>query len=135
MRIGRSLKPFRHPLPWAVVWMLGIAAVVVLSLVPPKDMPPEPLGSDKLGHFLAYACVMAWSVQIHARRRSWTANALLLVLLGIGLEFMQGAMHVGRSQDPMDALADTLGVIGGFATCLTPMRDALLRLDRRAWRP
>ena len=132
MRVGRSLKPFRHPWAWSVVWMLGIATVVVLSLLPPKDMPPEPLGSDKLGHVLAYAALMAWSVQIHARRRSWVVNALLLVLLGIALEFVQGAMHLGRARDPADALADTLGVIAGFATCMTPMRDLLLRFDRRS---
>ncbi len=131
MRIGRSLKPFRHPLPWATAWMLGMALVVALSLLPPRDMPPEPFGSDKLGHFLAYACLMAWAVQIHARRASWVVDALLLVLLGIAMEFAQGAMHVGRSRDPMDALADTLGIIAGFATCLTPMRDLLLRIDHR----
>jgi hypothetical protein len=34
-------------------------------------------------------------------------------------------------QDPWDALANTLGVLAGAATALTPWRDLLLRLDRR----
>ena len=109
--------------------MLAVAGVVALSLLPPRDIPAPPMGNDKIGHFLAYFVLMAGAVQLYARRLSWVAMALLLALLGIGLEHLQGAMHLGRTPDRMDALANTLGVLAGFATGFTPLRDALLRWD------
>jgi VanZ family protein len=129
-RAGRSLKPFRRPWLWAGLWMLAIAVVVVASLVPGKDLPPLPV-SDKTEHFIAYAALSAGAVQLFARRLSWGFVCVLLVLLGIGLEFLQAKMALGRMLDRYDALANTLGVLIGLATAFTPLRDVLLRIDRR----
>ncbi|KLI97633.1 membrane protein [Luteimonas sp. FCS-9] len=123
-----ALKPLRRPWLWCGLWIAAIAAVVVLSLVPSVPMPDVPDG-DKLGHFLAYAALAAAAVQLYARWPSLLGAGLGLVLLGIGLEYAQGALTDGRVQDPADALANTLGVIAGLATRLTPLRDLLLRLD------
>ena len=128
--MGRSLKPFRRPWLWAGSWMLAIAAVVVGSLVPGRDLPAVPV-SDKFEHFAAYAVLAAGAVQLFARRVSWAFVCLLLVLMGIGLEVLQAKMALGRMLDRNDALANTIGVLLGLATSLTPWRDALLRLDPR----
>lgn len=129
-RTGRSLKPFKRPWLWAGLWMLAIAVVVIGSLLPGKDLPPLPV-SDKLEHFAAYALLSAGAVQLFVRRLSWGFVCVLLVLLGIGLEFLQAKMALGRMLDRYDALANTFGVLIGLATAFTPLRDALLRLDRR----
>ena len=129
-RMGRSLKPFRRPWLWAGLWMLAIAGVVVGSLVPGRDLPAVPV-SDKFEHFAAYAVLAAGAVQLFARRTSWAFVCLLLVLMGIGLEILQAEMALGRMLDRNDALANTIGVLLGLATSLTPWRDALLRLDPR----
>ncbi len=131
MRLGRSLKPFRHPMMWATAWMLMVAAVVAGSLLPPGDLPAQAMGNDKVMHFLGYFVLMAGAVQLYARRASWVTMAVLLVFLGIGLEWLQAWMHVGRTADRTDALANTLGVLGGFTTGFTPLRDVLLRFDGR----
>lgn len=123
-----ALKPLRRPALWCGLWIAAIATVVVLSLVPSVPMPDVPDG-DKLGHFLAYAALAAAAVQLYARWPSLLGAGLGLVLLGIGLEFAQGALTQTRMQDPADALANTLGVIAGLATRLTPLRDLLLRID------
>lgn len=128
--LGRSLKPFRRPWLWTGLWMLAIAIVVVGSLLPARELPPMGV-SDKLEHFLAYAVLAAGAVQLHQRRLSWGFVCVLLVFLGIGLEYLQGAMGMGRAADRMDALANTVGVLIGLATAFTPLRDALLWLDRR----
>lgn len=130
-RFGRSLKPFRRPLLWTGLWMLAVAVVVIGSLVPAHDLPEVPQGFDKLEHFGAYAVLAAGAVQLFVRRLSWGFVCVLLVLMGIGLEYLQAQMGLGRMLDRQDALANTIGVLIGLATAFTPWRDALLRLDRR----
>ena len=127
---GRSLKPFHYPRAWMVLWILAIAIVVAGELLPGKDLPSLSM-SDKSEHFIAYALLSATAVQLFARRLSWAFVCLLLVLMGIALEFLQGAMGLGRSMDRYDALANSIGVLIGLATAFTPLRDVLLWIDRR----
>lgn len=129
-RMGRSLKPFKRPWLWSGLWMLAIAAVVIGSLLPGKELPAVQV-NDKVEHFVAYAALSAGAVQLFARRLSWGFVCVLLVLMGIGLEYLQGAMGLGRMLDRNDALANTIGVLIGLATAFTPLRDLLLRIDRR----
>ncbi|WP_297170455.1 VanZ family protein [Thermomonas sp.] len=110
--------------------MLAIAVVVFGSLLPVQDLPEVGV-SDKFEHFLAYAALSAGAVQLFQRRLSWGFVCVVLVFLGIGLEYLQGAMGMGRAADRMDALANTVGVLIGLATAFTPLRDLLLRFDRR----
>lgn len=125
-----ALKPFRRPWLWGGLWCLAIAAVVVVSLAPPPPMPPVE-GGDKIGHFLAYGALAFGAVQLYARWPALLGAGLGLVLMGIGLEWAQDAFTDTRQMERADALANTLGVIAGLATRLTPLRDLLLRLERR----
>ncbi len=109
--------------------MLAVAVVVAGSLLPPGDLPAAPMANDKLIHFLGYFLLMAGAVQLYRRKLSWVAMAVTLASLGIGLEWLQAAMHVGRTAERADALANTLGVLAGFSTGFTPLRDLLLKLD------
>ncbi|MET0327880.1 MAG: VanZ family protein [Luteimonas sp.] len=129
-RLGRSFKPLRRPVLWGGLWVAAIAVVVVLSLAPSVPMPDVP-DSDKLGHFLAYFALAAAAVQLYARWPALLGAGAGLVLLGIGLEYAQGALTQTRMQDPADAFANTLGVIVGLSTRLTPFRDVLLQFDTR----
>lgn len=129
-RFGRSLKPFRRPWLWSGLWVLAVATVVVASLVPARDLPDLQV-SDKFEHFAAYAVLSAGAVQLFVRRLSWGFVCVLLVLMGIGLEYLQAQMGLGRMLDRYDALANTIGVLIGLATAFTPWRDALLWFDRR----
>lgn len=130
-RFGRSLKPFRRPWLWAGLWCVGVAATVVVSLMPVPDMGGLPTGGDKLEHFVTYALLAAGAVQLYPRWRSLLSVGIGLVLMGIGLEYAQGALTTYRMMDRADAFANTLGVIAGLGLQLTPWRDLLLRFDRR----
>lgn len=129
-RFGRSLKPFRRPWLWAGLWCLAVAAVVVGSLSAPPRLPDVP-DADKWLHFSAYFALSAGAVQLFSRWSALLGAGLGLVLLGVGMEYAQGALTVNRMMDARDALANTLGVIAGLGTQLTPLRDALLKADRR----
>ena len=131
MKRGFALKPFQYPGLWLGLWLVAVAVVIVLSLVNLSGLPPVPEGGDKVEHFIAYALLSASAVQLFAARRACMVVALLLVVLGIGLEFAQGALTTTRMADPRDALANTLGVVAGLLTVFMPLRHTLQRLDAR----
>ncbi len=130
-----ALRPFVHPAPWLGLWICAIVAVIWVCLGPPPEIPELPRNSDKAEHFLAYFLLSLGAVQLFATRRALVVAALGLVLLGVGIEIAQGLFTVDRTPDPFDALANTLGVLGGMAMLATPLRMLALRLDRRLFAP
>jgi VanZ family protein len=125
-----SLKPLRRPRFWLGLWWLAIFSGAVVSLVPPPPME-VPAGSDKLVHFFAYGTLAVCAVQLFATRLALLRACVGLVALGIALELAQEALTDARMLDPRDAVANTLGVLVGALVVRTPLRDALLRIDRR----
>jgi VanZ family protein len=120
-----ALKPFRWPRLWLGLWWFAIALPAML-------LPVVPAGGDKLEHLLGYGLLAAIAVQVFAARAMLLRAGLGLVLLGVLLELAQGLLTSTRAMDPMDALANTLGVALGMATALTAARDWLLRVERAA---
>lgn len=125
------MKAFRHPRIWLCLWLLAIATVATLSLTPPPPFPDLPSGTDKLEHGLAYGLLAFGAVQLFGARRVHWLAAAGLIAMGLGLEFAQGAYTTDRMRDPFDAIANTVGVLLGLSTAWTPMRDWLLRIERR----
>lgn len=121
------LKPLRFPRVWLGLWWLAIAVTIVVCLIPPPPLA-LPQNSDKVEHFLAYFLLASAAVQIYRTRAALLWAGAGLVLLGVGIEFLQGALTTDRMADPMDALANSVGVVAGMAVVLTPMRDLLMRL-------
>ncbi|AWB79907.1 MULTISPECIES: membrane protein [Stenotrophomonas] len=120
------IKPLRRPRLWTALWFSAVLLVIVVCLIPPPPIP-LPENGDKGEHFLAYFILAGSAVQLFRRGRPLLWVGVGLVLMGIGIEFAQGALTDDRMADPMDALANTIGVLAGLATALTPLRDLLLR--------
>lgn len=120
------LKPLRRPRLWTALWGLAVLVVVVVCLIPPPPMD-LPNNSDKVEHVLAYFILAGSAVQLFRRGRPLLWAGVGLVLMGVCIEFAQGALTSTRSADPMDAIANTIGVLAGMATAFTPLRDLLLR--------
>ena len=125
------LKPLRRPGLWLGLWLLAIAVVIGVCLMPGADLPPVPRNIDKIEHALAFFVLAASAVQLFNPGRALLAAAVGLVLLGVGIEFAQAAFTVDRSADPLDALADSVGVLLGLATAMTPWCDVLLKMQGR----
>ena len=126
-----AMREFAWPRLWLGIWWFGWALCVVLSLIAPMQVAVDIENSDKLGHFLAYGLLSVWAVLIFERRQAQAWAALSLVLLGVAMELAQGAFTVDRQMDPIDAVADSLGVVLGLLLNLTPMRTCLQIVERR----
>ncbi|NNF04036.1 MAG: VanZ family protein [Rhodothermales bacterium] len=109
----------------AAVWTL----LVIVSLLLPGSSVPEShlLQFDKVVHaFLFGVGVFLWlRVPWGSRRVRW-AIILAALVLAPASEIFQQALGNGRSADPMDALADIVGIVLGSALWL------LLRRRRNA---
>lgn len=127
--VAGALKPLRWPRFWLALWWLAVAAVVVVCLMPPPPLPELPANADKVEHFLAYLVLAGSAVQVYRPGRPLLWVALGLILMGIAIEGTQGALTRTRAADPMDALANTAGVLAGMALAWTPLRDLLLRCE------
>jgi VanZ family protein len=98
---------------WWILGVLLIGLVVLICLLPGRDLPNTPL-NDKLNHVIAHFILAAWFAGLVPRRRWWKIFVGLLAL-GIGIEVMQGMMHVGRESDPLDVAANSIGAAVGLA--------------------
>jgi VanZ family protein len=100
-------------------------------LIHPPHIDIDVPDGDKVGHFLAYALLSAWSVLIFAKRQHHWWAALALILLGIAMELAQGAFTSDRMMDSRDALADAIGVLFGQLLSLGRGQTLLQRLEFR----
>src|SRR5690606_41507587 len=110
------LLPLRYPRFWlAAGWSL-IALATLASLLPSQKLP-EIGASDKLEHMAAYALMALWFCGIYPRSRYiWIGVGLFM--LGVAIEWAQGAMGFGRQSELYDLVANATGIAEiGRASC------------------
>ena len=96
----------------AVTWTL---AITVACLLPSQDLPELrflPFSPDKFVHVGMFVGFGALWLAVAPRRA--VAVAVAGVALGVGIEGLQGLLPVNRSPDPLDALADVVGLALGI---------------------
>jgi len=105
-----------------------VAATIGLSVMP---SPPDPGfdHGDKLEHVVTYGALMFWFCQLHAAGRVQIAFAIGFIALGIGLEFVQGALAY-RSYEEADMLANSIGVVAGWAVARVTGSHVFARIER-----
>ncbi len=106
----------RFPRLWLSLGWLAVALAIFVCLMPINELPQPPDMSDKTEHFLAYFLLSMWFGGIYVRGRYW-AIALGLLVLGVLIEFAQGAMGFGRQADAADVLANSSGIAAGLVLC------------------
>jgi hypothetical protein len=117
----------RYPRVWLVVgWSLVILAVIG-SLLPVQNIP-QVQTSDKVQHFAAYALLAVWFAGIYPRGR-YPLIAGGLFILGVGIEWAQGAMGLGRQADPMDVVANASGIAFGLVAALLGLGKWAARVE------
>lgn len=116
---------------WLAVGWLWVAAIFYLSLMP---HPPEPVhfwNADKLEHALAYCLLMLWFCQVYRRRRTRLMLAVLLVAMGVLIEYMQRETGY-RFFDYADMLSNATGVLVGWAWARTGLGRVFAYLEYHA---
>jgi VanZ family protein len=96
-----------------IVWIISILTVSYLSLISYAEFASYFRWSDKLYHFLAYFWLSALPFFGFASEKRALTWALLMILLGIGLEFAQGVVP-GRLLSIWDMIANGLGASAGI---------------------
>lgn len=110
------LLPLRYPRFWlAVGWSL-IAFAIIASLLPAQNLPEVGV-SDKLEHMAAYALIALWFSGIYPKSR-YVLIGVCLFVLGLAIEWAQGAMALGREADFRDMLANASGIAAGLIVAL-----------------
>jgi VanZ family protein len=121
-------KTLRYHGLWLALGWLWIALVIYLSLTP---HPPEihVSGGDKIGHTLAYACLMLWFMQIYQSPSKQLRIAIGFCLLGVAIEFAQEQTGY-RAFEYLDMLADAAGVALGLLLGQTALSRMLKIFER-----
>lgn len=112
--------PSRLPRPYRLgLYALAATILMVLCLLPSEDLP-DPGTGDRFEHTAAWFVLTATGYLLApARRLAIPAFALAYGLL---IEFIQAAAPTGRHGDPLDLLADSLGVAIAVAGYLAVRR-------------
>ena len=122
------------PLRYARLWLAGgiLLVLIVLggSLVPGEYVEGAMVWNDKVTHALAYTGLTLWFTGIFPRRRyGWIV--LVMFLLGLSIEGLQGSMSYGRQGDYADLAANSSGILLGLLLALTPLGSWATRMDAR----
>ena len=105
---------------WLLLGWVWIAAIAYFSLI---SHPPEPIHfeySDTVEHALAYGLLMLWFCQPYQKLAHRIVLAVLLMALGVSLEFLQ-RMTGYRYFEYSDMLANSAGVLLGWVLARTVM--------------
>jgi VanZ family protein len=97
-------------------WGLGVVLVgvaIYYCLVPNEEIPGAFDFNDKLNHILGHGLLAIYFTGLVARRSWWRIFVFLLVL-GVGIEFAQYYMDLGRQGDVRDVLANCTGAALGL---------------------
>lgn len=122
------LLSLRHPRLWLVFGWILIVGAIIANLVPAHDLPTLGGISDKIEHIVGYAVLALWFAGIYPRTRYPMIGVGLLVM-GIVIEGLQGAMHWGRQADLTDVYANTIGIACGLLLGLVWLGGWAMRVE------
>lgn len=100
-----------------VLWTVGgvlIAAAILVCLLPIQDIAAPIEWNDKASHLVGHGMLALYFAGL-VPRRSWWKIFVLLLLMGVAIEFAQHFMQWGRAGDPRDVVANSTGALLGLA--------------------
>jgi VanZ family protein len=111
------LLALRHPRLWLLTGWILIVLAVIASILPAHDLPKLGPINDKTEHIVGYCALSLWFAGIYPKSR-YPMIGVALLIMGIVIEGLQGAMKVGREADLRDVYANTVGIVAGLTLAL-----------------
>ncbi|MGE5093930.1 MAG: VanZ family protein [Betaproteobacteria bacterium] len=118
----------RHERVWIAFGFAFVLLVIYLSVTPDPVRAPT-VQNFKTGHIIAYLWLMLWFAQVRRSLATRFVIGLLIVALGVGLEYVQ--RYVGRDFAYSDMVDDAIGVAAGYLLALTPLGSLFARWEQR----
>lgn len=139
MRDYRKIRTRISRLPRWLCTIVVACIILWLTLLPRPlgDIePPLFPGADKIVHALMFGALAAAILFDYLRQHQWYKvsaavvgiSALISIAAGIVIEYAQGYMQMGRSNDPIDMIADAIGVI--LIVALWPLIQSRIAVRR-----
>ena len=115
---------------WLAIAYGLVILVIYLSLTgDPVKTGVSFLYQDKFFHALAYFVLMSWFAQIYHANVRRNLIAIILIAVGVSLEFLQSFSPV-RHYEIADMFANSTGVVLGYFLALTNARNCLVRFEK-----
>ena len=128
--MDRTVPELKLRILWLIIGYLLVALVVFLSLSSsPVDTGLSFPYEDKLYHALAYFSLMLWFAQIYHDRFKRSLIAVLFIMLGVALEYLQ-SFDPNRYSEFGDIVANSTGVLLGLLIAMAGARNCLVRVER-----
>ena len=121
------MLPLRYPIAWALPGWGLLVFVAAGSVLPGAVITGFP-SADKIVHMLSYFLLMIWFSGLYSRQRH-VVIALIFITFGVLLEFLQTQLPY-RFFDPLDLVANTVGVALGLLLSLTLLAEWCQRIER-----
>ena len=116
------MLPHRFPRPVRIgLYALAVAILFVICVLPSQDLPNPNVG-DRVEHATAWFVLAATGYVLAPNRR--LAIPIFALAFGVFIEGLQGVMGLGRHADPLDLVADVVGVSAAVAGFLATRRIA-----------
>jgi VanZ family protein len=113
------MLPYRFPRPVRLgLYALAVAILFTICVLPTRDLPDAGVG-DRVEHATAWFVLTATGYLLAPNRR--IAIPAFALAFGVMIEVLQGVMGLGRHADPLDLVADLVGVsiaVAGFLVVL-----------------
>lgn len=116
------MLPYRFPRPVRLgLYALAVAILFVICVVPSRTLP-DPGTGDRFEHAAAWFVLTTTGYLLAPNRR--LAIPAFALAFGLVIEVLQGTMNLGRHADPLDVVADVVGVSTGVLAFLATRRAA-----------
>ena len=123
--MAEQLKKLHFHQVWLFIGWSLIGSVIYFSLNSGGMPGISSFLNDKLSHMFGYAGLMLWFLQLYKSLKTRWLIAVLLVCLGVALEYLQGLGGV-RVFELADMVANASGVVAGWLLAMTGL-DRILR--------
>lgn len=124
------MKQLKYLKFWLILGWGMVVLVAILSLIPSPQVLGPLTPSDIFIHLLAYSTLMLWFGCIYLSGRKYLLLGLILILIGVILELLQG-MTSYRCFEYKDMIVNGFGVLLGWLLSMTRISSLLIFVEQR----